>query len=63
VRLPWDEVKGSVTLAQRIDSERSPEVFARVKHRVDIRLVSDAAVTEAIKLTKRAMVYATAGRW
>jgi hypothetical protein len=62
VRLPWDEVKGSVTYAQRINSKRSPEVFARVKHQVAIRLVSDATVTEAIKLTKRAMEYATTGR-
>jgi len=63
VRLPWDEVKGWVTHAQRIDSKRSPEVFAKVKHQVAIRLVSDATVTEAIKLTKRAVEYATTGQW
>jgi hypothetical protein len=62
-RLPWDEVKRWVTHAQRIDSQRSPEEFARVKHQVDIRLVSDAAVAEAIKLTKQAVEYATTGRW
>jgi hypothetical protein len=62
IRLPWDEVKGRVTHAQRIDSKRSPEDFARVKHQVAIRLIGDAAVTEAIKLTKRAVEYATAGR-
>jgi hypothetical protein len=63
VRLPWDEVRGWVTHAQRIDSSRPPEVFARVKHQVAIRLITDAAVTEAIKLTKQAMEYATASRW
>jgi hypothetical protein len=63
VRLPWDGVEGWVTQAQRIDSKRSPELFARVKHQVTIRLFSDAAVTEAIKLTERAVEYATTGRW
>ena|SRR5689334_1059707 len=63
VRLPWDEVNGWVTHAQRIDSSRSPEVFAKVKHQVAIRLLTDAAVTEAIKLTKQAMEYATTSRW
>jgi hypothetical protein len=63
VRLPWDEVNGRVTYAQRIDSKRSPEVFAKLKHQVAVRLVSDAAVTEAIKLTSRAVEYATTGRW
>lgn len=63
VRLPWDAVKGSVTYAHRVDSQRSPELFAKVKHQVDIRLIDDATVTEAIKLTKRAMEYATTGRW
>jgi hypothetical protein len=58
VRLPWDEVKGWVTHAHRPNSQRSPEVFAKVKHQVIIRLASDAAVTEAIKLTKQAMEYA-----
>jgi hypothetical protein len=38
-------------------------VFAKVKHQVIIRLVSDAAITEAIKLTKQAIEYATTGRW
>jgi hypothetical protein len=63
IRLPWDEVKGTVTHAQRIDSRRSPEVFARVKHQVAIRLIGDATVTEAIKLTERAVEFATTGRW
>jgi hypothetical protein len=63
VRLPWDEVTGRLAHARRIDSKRSPEVFAKVKHQVSIRLVSDDAVTEAIKLTKRAVEYATTGRW
>ena len=63
VRLPWDEAKGWVTHAQRIDSKRSAEVFAKVKHQVSIRLVNDATVTEAIKLTKQAVEYATTGRW
>ena len=63
VRLPWDEVKDWVTHARRIGSQRPPEVFARVKHQVAVRLASDAAVTEAIKLTKGAVEYATTGRW
>ena len=63
VRLPWEEVKGWGTYTRRIDSKRAPEVFARVKHQVAIRLANDAAVTEAIELTKRAVQYATTGRW
>jgi hypothetical protein len=63
VRLPWDEVKESVTYAQRINSKRSPEVFARLKLQVAIRLIDDATVAEAIKLTKRAIEYATTDRW
>jgi hypothetical protein len=62
VRLPWDEVKGWVKHAQRIDSNRPPEVFAEVKHQVKIRLSSDAAVAEAIKLTKLAVEMSTNGR-
>jgi len=62
VRLPWDEVEGWVTHAQRIGN-RPPELLAKVKHQVAIRLVNDAAVMEAIKLTKRAVEYATTGRW
>jgi hypothetical protein len=63
VRVPWDEVKGRVKGAQRIDSKRPPEVFARVKHQVSIRLVGDDAVTEAIKLTKLAVECGATGRW
>jgi hypothetical protein len=63
VRLPWDEVDGSVTHAQRIDTKQAPEKFARAKHQVKIWLGSDAAIAEAIELTKQAVEYATTGRW
>jgi hypothetical protein len=58
-----DATKGGTKYAQPVSTRRAPEEFARVKHQVTIRLVSDTAVVEAIKLTKLAVKYAADGRW
>jgi hypothetical protein len=62
LRLPFEEVQGNRS-ARRIGSQQSAERFARVKHQVIVKLTSDEAVAEAVKLTKLAVEMALDGRW
>jgi hypothetical protein len=62
LRLPFEEVQGN-RFARRIGSQQSAEKFARVKHQVIVKLTSDEAVAEAVKLTKLAVEMALDGRW
>ena len=45
------------------DPERPPEVFAKVRHQVRVKLVNDDAVAEAVKLTKLAVEKALNDEW
>jgi hypothetical protein len=61
-RLPASAAQAS-TYATRVDSQKTAEEFARVKHQVTLKLVSDDAVTEAIRLTQLAIKMAQANQW
>ena len=61
-RLPASAAEGS-TYATRVDSQKSAEEFAKVKHQLTLKLVSDDAVAEALRLTELAIKMAQAGQW
>lgn len=62
VRLPAKAAEGR-KYAQLIETGRSAEALARVKHHVKIRLSSDEAVDEALSLTRLAVEMALDERW
>jgi hypothetical protein len=62
LRLPASAADGS-PYATRVDSQKSAEEFAKVKHQVTLKLVGDDAVAEAVRLTKLAIKMAQANQW
>ncbi len=62
LRLPVEAVEGC-SYARSIQTQRSAEQLARVKHQVNVKLISDEAVAEAVKLTRLAVEMAADGRW
>jgi hypothetical protein len=61
-RLPASAAEGS-TYAKRVDSQKSAEEFIKVKHQVTLKLVSDDAVAEAVRLTQLAIKLAQDDQW
>ncbi len=62
VRLPAEAAERR-EYAQPIETGRSAEALARVKHQLKIKLSSDEAVDEALSLTRLAVEMALDGRW
>lgn len=62
LRLPKSAIDG-FSYARPVDSAKSAAEFAKVKHQVNVKLVADGAVAEAIQLTKLAVEMAGEGKW